>query len=105
LRASAAAAGAPVESPNIFKLYEENIGPLTPMIADALKDDESLYTETWVAEAIQIAVRSNARSLKFIEAVLKRWKDEGRAEKQDRRNPEKDRDKYVKGEYADYVEH
>ena len=29
-----------VERPNIFKLYEENIGPLTPLIADALKDAE-----------------------------------------------------------------
>ena len=28
---------APVERPNIFRLYEENIGPLTPLIADALK--------------------------------------------------------------------
>src|SRR5215210_1028695 len=26
----------PVERPNIFRLYEENIGPLTPLIADAL---------------------------------------------------------------------
>ncbi len=31
----------PPERPNIFKLYEENIGPLTPLIADALKDAEA----------------------------------------------------------------
>src|SRR5215510_3124582 len=31
----------PTEHPNIFRLYEENIGPLTPLIADALKDAET----------------------------------------------------------------
>ena len=30
----------PMERPNIFGLYEQNIGPLTPLIADALKDAE-----------------------------------------------------------------
>jgi DNA replication protein len=29
-----------VERPNIFILYEQNIGPLTPMVADELRDAE-----------------------------------------------------------------
>jgi DNA replication protein len=95
----------PLERPNIFRLYEENIGPLTPLIADALKDAEEIYTAEWVAETIDLAVRNNKRSWRYCEAILKRWKEEGRGEKQDRRNPEKDRDKYIKGEYADYIEH
>ncbi|MBI1855349.1 MAG: hypothetical protein HYR93_05735, partial [Chloroflexi bacterium] len=41
----------PVERPNVFKLYEENIGPLTPLIADALKDAEEIYSSEWVADA------------------------------------------------------
>ena len=48
---SAAAPRRPPERPNIFKLYEENIGPLTPLIADALKDAEETYPPEWVAEA------------------------------------------------------
>lgn len=96
---------APIERPNIFKLYEENIGPLTPMIADALKDAEATYSPEWVRDTIELAVKNNKRNWKYCEAILKRWKEEGRGEKQDRRNAEKDRDKYVKGEYADYVEH
>lgn len=93
------------ERPNIFRLYEENIGPLTPLIADALKDAEETYSAEWIAEAIDLAVRNNKRSWRYCEAILKRWKEEGRGEKQDRRDAEKDRDKYIKGEYADYIEH
>ena len=95
----------PFERPNIFRLYEENIGPLTPLIADALKDAEETYSPEWIAETIDLAVRNNKRSWRYCEAILKRWKEEGRGEKQDRRDTEKDRDKYIKGEYADYIEH
>jgi DnaD/phage-associated family protein len=73
----------PGEHANIFKLYEENIGPLTPMLADALKDAEQTYATEWVAEALEIAVKNNKRSWKYVEAILRRWKDEGHAKKQD----------------------
>ena len=95
----------PQERPNIFKLYEENIGPLTPLIADALKDAEETYPSEWIVEAIELAVRNNKRSWKYSEAILKRWKEEGRGQKQDRRDAEKDHRKYIQGEYADYIEH
>ena len=92
-RASArgAASQPPREIPNIFKLYEENIGPLTPMIADALKDAEKVYLPEWIADAIEQSVKLNKRNWKYIEAILRRWKEEGRAEKQDRRNAEASR--------------
>ncbi|MEP7134177.1 MAG: DnaD domain protein [Chloroflexota bacterium] len=82
-------AALPLERPNVFKLYEENIGPLTPLIADALKDAEELYYADWIADAIQLAVTNNKRNWKYCEAILKRWKEEGRAEKQDRRDDKK----------------
>jgi DnaD/phage-associated family protein len=81
------------------------MGVLTPLIADALKDAEETFSAEWVADAIEIAVKNNKRSWKYCEAILKRWKEEGRAEKQDRRNAEEDRHKYIKGEFADYVKH
>jgi len=105
LNPETASQAVPIERPNIFKLYEENIGPLTPLIADALKDAEETFTAEWVSETIGLAVKHNKRSWKYCEAILKRWKEEGRGEKQDRRDAEKDRDKYIKGEYADYIEH
>jgi DNA replication protein len=104
-RESAKSISTPFERQNIFRLYEENIGPLTPLIADALKDAEEIYSSEWIAETIDLAVKNNKRSWKYCEAILKRWKEEGRGEKQDRRDAEKDRDKYIKGEYADYIEH
>jgi len=95
----------PAERPNVFKLYEENIGPLTPLIADALKDAEELYQPEWITDAIELAVKNNKRNWKYCEAILKHWKEEGRAEKQNRRDAEKDRRKYVEGKYSDFIEH
>ncbi|MCC6261580.1 MAG: DnaD domain protein [Anaerolineales bacterium] len=79
-----------LEKSNIFKLYEENIGALTPLIADTLKDAEQIYASEWIADAIGLAVKNNKRNWKYIEAILKRWKEDGRGEKQDRRNDKKD---------------
>lgn len=66
------------EKSNIFRLYEENIGPLTPLIAEDLKAAEQEYPESWIEEAFHLAVQRNARSWRYIDAVLKRWKMEGR---------------------------
>jgi DNA replication protein len=88
-RASAQIKSVPMERPNVFKLYEENIGPLTPLIADALKDAEEIYSSEWIADAIELAVKNNKRNWKYCEAILKRWKEEGRAEKQNRRDDQK----------------
>ncbi len=96
------AAGAmtgPLSRPNVFKLYEENIGPLTPLIADALRDAESEYPQEWVADAIEVAVANNKRSWAYCQAVLRRWKDEGRAEKQNRRNDPGARRRQLEGEF------
>jgi DnaD/phage-associated family protein len=76
----------PRQRPNIFKLYEENIGALTPLMADALKDAEATFPPEWVAEALAIAVKNNKRNWKYVEAILKRWKEEGHVQEQDRRD-------------------
>lgn len=89
-RGSAQISSPPRVKSNVFKLYEENIGPLTPLIADTLKDAEEIYSHEWIASAIGLAVENNKRNWKYVEAILKRWKEEGRAEKQDRRNSKKD---------------
>ena len=95
----------PVERPNLFKLYEQNIGPLTPLIADALKDAETTYEPEWVSEAIEVAARNNKRSIRYIEAILRRWKDEGHAQKQAGRNAQEDGRRYATGEFGEFVEH
>ncbi len=93
-----------VERPNIYRLYEQNIGPLTPLVGEMLQEAEKLYPQAWIEEAFKIAVEKNARHLRFIEAVLKSWQEEGR-DQSDRRNTAKDRRKYVEGEFADFIEH
>jgi DNA replication protein len=64
--------------PHIFALYEENIGVIYPMAAERLKDMETEYSEEWITDAFQEAVLQNSRNLKYIEAILRRWRDDGR---------------------------
>lgn len=100
---------APVEiipaRPNIYRIYEDNIGPLTPMIADTLKDAEKHYPMSWIEEAIRIAVETNARKWSFVQAVLDRWQREGKKDATTERPAEQDGRRYVTGKYADYIEH
>jgi DNA replication protein len=93
-----------VERPNIFRLYEENIGPLTPMIADMLREAEQTYRSEWIEEAIRIAVQNNVRRWKYVEAILRSWQEEGH-DGANRRDSEKDRRRYIEGEFAEYIEH
>jgi len=55
-------------------LYEQEIGALTPLIADALADAEKEYPLDWIPEAIQIAVERNARNWKYVLTVLQNAK-------------------------------
>ncbi len=85
------------EHPNIFQLYEANIGPLTPLVADALRDAEKTYQANWIADAFQIAVERNKRNWKYIEAILHRWQEGGRDDRKDqqaRRDTEEARRRY-----------
>jgi DnaD/phage-associated family protein len=93
----------PRQTPNIFKLYEENIGALTPLMADALKDAERDFPAEWIAEAFAEAVSRNKRNWKYVEAILKRWKEEGRAEKQNRRDAEENRGSDVNRKVEEFL--
>jgi len=90
--------------PNLFALYEANIGPLTPMIADTLREAEKNYPPEWVEEAMKIALRNNIRRWSYVEAILKGWREKGR-HGGNQQNPEEDYRRYLKGEYGKYGEH
>jgi DNA replication protein len=92
------------EAPNIFRLYEEHIGPLTPLIAEALGEAEDTYPAPWIEDAFRIAVENNKRSWSYISAILRRWQEGGRDE-QNRQDTEKARRKYIEGEFSDFIEH
>ena len=93
------------EQPDIFTLYEQNIGLLTPMIAEELKEAEKLYPFGWIEDAVREAVNQNKRKWSYISAILERWSQEGRERGAHRRDSKKaDPDKYIKGKYGHMVQ-
>lgn len=94
----------PSTQPGIFQLYEENIGPITPMIADLLEEAEKIYPQSIILYAFEEAVKQNARSWKYIDAILRKWQEKGSHGKNSP-DPEKDRRKYIEGEYAEFINH
>lgn len=103
--AARASSRPPVERPNIFVLYEKSIGPLTPTIADALKDMEKSYSPEQIESAFSEAVNRNKRSWKYIDAILRNRKEEQDAKEQTGGDSEEARRKYIEGEYSDFIQH
>jgi DnaD/phage-associated family protein len=66
------------ERRNIFALYEDSIGSLSPLLAEELKEAEGRYPEPWLREAFGIAVAENKRSWRYVAGILRRWTSEGR---------------------------
>lgn len=62
----------------VAKCYESEIGALTPLIADAIRDACKEYPADWIPEAISIAVESNARRWNYVLAILKNCKAAGK---------------------------
>jgi DnaD/phage-associated family protein len=94
-----------VQRPNIFVLYEQNIGPLTPLLADELREAEDSYPASWIEEAFREAVELNKRSWRYIQRILERWATEGKDDETARRSREGDPRRFIEGKYADYIEH
>jgi DnaD/phage-associated family protein len=64
-------------SRSIYALYEENIGQLTPLVADELKEAEELYPQEWLRPAFETAAALNKRSWRYVARILERWAVEG----------------------------
>ena len=80
---------AAVSSPNVFAMYEANIGLLSPMVADELREAEELYPQEWIEDAFREAVSLNKRSWRYISRILERWDTEGRHDGKPGRYPKK----------------
>jgi DnaD/phage-associated family protein len=63
--------------PNIYAVYERHIGPLTPLVAEQLREAERSYPRTWVEQAILEAAQYKRRSWRYIEAILSQWEERG----------------------------
>ncbi len=90
--------------PNVFRIYEENFGPLTPLIADRLRAALAQYPVSWIVEAMALAVERNVRRWRYVEAILERWTTEGRDDRIVERHPEADAAKYKRDPYARFYE-
>ncbi|MGB9722703.1 MAG: DnaD domain-containing protein [Chloroflexia bacterium] len=90
-----------LEMPTIFRLYEENIGLVPPLLVEELEEAARTYPPDWVEEAFREAVAHNRRSWRYIRAILERWAREGRGQAPGRRERPIDFEKYTRGEYAD----
>lgn len=88
----------------LFGVYENNIGSITPLIANKIEAAEKVYGPEWIKDAILLAAKNSARHWHYCESILENWKRNGRQEpaKPKERaavNPEK----YTQGEYAEYL--
>jgi DnaD/phage-associated family protein len=72
---------------SVFQLYEENIGPITPLVAEELKEAEELYPFEWLEEALREAALLNKRSWRYASRILQRWATEGRTREKAGRDP------------------
>ena len=85
------------DKPNIFALYEDNIGMLSPMIAEELREAEQIYPAAWIEDAFREAVGLNKRSWRYIARILDRWEQEGRSDGESGGHPKKT------GYYKEYL--
>ncbi len=66
------------ERPNIFLLYEQNIGMITPLLAEKLRQAEQDYPENWIRDAFSLAVERNKRNWSYIHSILRNWAQYGK---------------------------
>tara|TARA_Y100000758_G_scaffold208273_1_gene149020 strand:+ start:361 stop:1092 length:732 start_codon:yes stop_codon:yes gene_type:complete len=63
--------------------YEQNVGHMTPLIAENIRTALEEHPEDEVLLAIRKAAEANARNWNYIAAILRRWAIEGRPEELD----------------------
>nr|DAV75738.1 MAG TPA: Replication initiation and membrane attachment [Caudoviricetes sp.] len=62
----------------VFRAFSDNIHPITGEIErDRIIDLTDEYGPLWMTSAIEEAALSNGRSLRYITAILERWKRDG----------------------------
>ena len=83
---------------NVIKVYEENIGAVTPRIADVIREAENDFPQQLIIDAIGYAAERNIRNWRYIRKVLENWQSEGRGREKTGRSLER-RKQYIAGEW------
>lgn len=94
------------DRPTIFSVYEQNIGLLTPLIADALRASAARYPDEWLRDAMREAVERNRRSWRYVQRILERWEAEGKGDAAHRAGPWSPAaaDRFSRGRYGRLVQ-
>ena len=69
-----------VSPPGIFRLYEEHIGTITPLVGERLLAAVENYPPEWIEEAFREAAELNKRNWRYVERILQNWAQEGRGD-------------------------
>ncbi|MGQ9502276.1 MAG: DnaD domain-containing protein [Anaerolineae bacterium] len=91
--------------PNIFQLYEDNIGLISPLLADELREAEATYPADWIEEAFRIAVENNVRKWRYIRAILEGWAARGKQERSAAQRTETGKRWYTDEEFERFFKH
>lgn len=87
------------ETPNIYKLYEQHIGALTPIVADELKEAEQEYPPEIILDAFRSAAENNKRSWRYVNKILLDW-TRSNAHEKTRRPSSRERRPSITGKLA-----
>ncbi|MGB8648369.1 MAG: DnaD domain protein [Anaerolineae bacterium] len=91
-----------VDPPNIFQLYEEQIGVLTQGIVEELKAAQQEYPPDVILDAFRIANENGARNWKYVRKLLVNWTRGAKHEATGRTDQAK-RKPHLQGKFADLV--
>jgi len=72
--------------PGIFRLYEENIGTITPLVAERLLAAAEDFPYEMIEAAFREAAELNRRNWRYVERILQNWAQEGRPHETSRRD-------------------
>ena len=87
----------------VLSAYEDNIGQLTPMIIEELQIAREECPDSWIIEAIKIAVERNIRKWSYVKAILKKWQAEGKQDGRDKRYSESDPERFLDSSYGSII--
>lgn len=91
------------ERATIYELYEQNIGLLTPLLAEELSEAAESYPTPWVEDAFREAVAQNKRNWRYVRKILETWASQGRGSRGEtgrRPDPPKDASQYLETRYG-----
>jgi len=98
---------AATDRPTIYELYEQNVGLLTPLLAEELREAAESYPAPWIEDAFREAVAQNKRNWRYVLRILETWASRGRGTSGTtwrRPDPPEDPRRYLDGRYGRLVQ-